>query len=287
MSAAVELRPIGAGDLPRVGRFLSVAASKRIPAPVWAESLRPSWSTTVPNHGFMLLADERVVGVYAAFYSERAIGGETRRICNLAVWAVDDAHRAEGLRLVRAMLRQAGFDFTDLSPSGNVVELNKRLGFAELDTTCALVPNLPYPVLPRDISVICEPGAIEARLSGEDLVIYRDHARARAARHVVLADGAETCHVMFRRDRRRKLPLFASILHVSNAPLFARGSRHVFRHLLVRHRIPFTLAELRVVGERPRPSWLVPAPRPKMFRSDKLRPDQIDYLYSELTCVAW
>ncbi len=27
--------------------------------------------------------------------------------------------------------------------------------------------------------------------------------------------------------------------------------------------------------------------RPRMYLSENLGPDQIDYLYSELTCVAW
>ena len=41
--------------------------------------------------------------------------------------------------------RQDGYHFTDLSPSGNVVALNRRLGFTQLDTATALVPNLPWP----------------------------------------------------------------------------------------------------------------------------------------------
>ena len=47
------------------------------------------------------------------------------------------------------------------------------------------------------------------------------------------------------------------------------------------------MAELRVVGDRPKPSIMLKSPRPKMYRSAYLCPDQIDYLYSELTCVAW
>ena len=83
------------------------------------------------------------------------------------------------------------------------------------------------------------------------------------------------------------LPLFASILYVGNQELFPTIAHHVFRHLLFRHGIPATLAELRVVGNRPKPSIMLKSPRPKMYRSTNLSPDQIDDLYSELTCVAW
>jgi hypothetical protein len=44
-----------------------------------------------------------------------------------------------------------------------------------------------------------------------------------------------------------------------------------------------TLAELRVVRHRPARSVMV-APPTKMYLSEDLQPEQIDYLYSELTC---
>ncbi|WP_125807958.1 hypothetical protein [Actinoplanes sp. ATCC 53533] len=89
---------------------------------------------------------------------------------------------------------------------------------------------------------------------------------------------------MFRRDRPKNLPLFASLIHVSDPVLFRRLFRPFCAHLLLKHGIPVTLVELRVAGHRPRVSAPVHSPRRKMFRSDKLQPDQIDYLYSELAC---
>lgn len=168
-----------------------------------------------------------------------------------------------------------------------MIALNTRLKFVHLDVTTALVPNLPWPLLSRRVRVISEPQEIERTLSGRDLGIYRDHARAAAARHLVVLKDHESCYVIFRKDRRKNLPLFASILFVGNPKLFRTVNQYVFRHLLVRHGIPLTLAELRLVGDRPKPSVMLKSPRPKMYRSAHLRPDQIDYLYSELTCVAW
>ena len=92
---------------------------------------------------------------------------------------------------------------------------------------------------------------------------------------------------MFRKVRRKDLPVFAAILHVSNPELFRRAILPLTRHLLVHHRVLATLAELRIVGSRPRPSLMLPSPRPKMYRSPSLEPTQIDDLYSELVCVPW
>ncbi len=48
-----------------------------------------------------------------------------------------------------------------------------------------------------------------------------------------------------------------------------------------------TLVEQRVTGWTPPLARALSRPRPKMFRSDDLAAEDVDYLYSELTCVAW
>ena len=95
------------------------------------------------------------------------------------------------------------------------------------------------------------------------------------------------CYVVFRKDRRKGLPLFASILHVSDPELFRAMSGPLARHLLLRHGAAATLVERAVVEHRPRLSLTVESPRRKMFRSPSLEPAQIDYLYSELVCLSW
>ncbi|HEY7224957.1 MAG TPA: hypothetical protein VH561_15390 [Micromonosporaceae bacterium] len=284
---AVSVSPILEPDLPRVAEFLHRELNGRLSPQAWQASMRVPWSVDAPNFGYLLESDSAVVGAYLAFYSSRLIDGAVERFCNLGAWCVLPPYRFSGLRLLKALLDQPGYHFTDLSPSGSVVPLNQRLGFAFLETETALAPNLPWPTLPGGPRVSSDPRVIEASLSGEDLRRYRDHVGTAAARHLVVTDAAAACHVVFRRDRRRNLPLFATILYVSDRDLFGRAWPAVSRHLLVRHAIPVTLAETRVVGRRPRASLSLAAHRRKMYRSTGLKPDQIDYLYSELVCVDW
>jgi hypothetical protein len=93
--------------------------------------------------------------------------------------------------------------------------------------------------------------------------------------------------VIFRRDRRKNFPCFASILYVSQPAVFHRLVRPFVRHLLLHHGVLATLAELRIVIHRPWPSVLLRSPRRKMFKSPSLESGQIDYLYSELVCIGW
>lgn len=281
------LSAIATADLDRVGAFLHRHLNARISDRQWAAAARVPWSVQAPNHGFMLVDGDDIVGVYLAFYSDRTLNGRTERFCNLGAWCVLPAHRLQSITLLRALLRQPGYHFTDLSPSGNAVPVNARLKFSLIDTTTALLPNLPWLSWPGGCRVISDRAAIEHSLTGSALQIYQDHRDAQAAHHVVLGQGDEQCYVLFRRDRRKGLPLFASVLYVSNPPLFLRMARSFGGYLLMRYRVPMTLVELRVSGGQPAGSFLLRSSRPKMFKSDSLQSDQIDNLYSELVCVAW
>lgn len=284
--ARTEVRPITEGDVGIVAGFLHANMNHRVSADAWARALNVPWSSEPPNAGFMLLADDKVVGANLAFYSTRMIEGRCERFCNLGAWCVLPEYRLQGLRLLKALLAQEGYHFTDLSPSGSVLGLNQRLGFEFLDTTTRLVPNLPRFSRRRGM-ISSDPEVLRRVLRAYDLELYRDHAATSAARHLVLICGKSHCYVMFRKDRRKGLPLFATVLHVGNPELFRRMLPPFTRHLLLRHGAAATLFERAVIDCQPRLSFAVRSPRRKMFKSPDLRPSQVDYLYSELVCLSW
>jgi len=287
---SVELTPITDADVTAVAEFMHAHLNDQVPASVWARGIPEPWKAEAPNHGFMLRDGQRVVGAYLALYSERMIAGRAEQFCNLSAWCVLPEFRFYSVRLLKALLAQDGYHFTDLTPSGAVIPLNYRLKFRSLDTSAALIPNLPWPTLPRRTRISTDPDVIASALTGADLEIYRDHMQAPTVHHLVLMRGGATCYVMFRLTRVRTRPTgtrsAAGILHVSNPELFRRAIGPLTRHLLVRHRLLLTLAELRIVGQRPFPSYILSPPAgPKMYRSASLEPTQIDDLYSELVCL--
>jgi hypothetical protein len=283
-ATGVRVEPIGDADMQRAATFLHEHLNGRVSVEHWAQAADLPWPVDRPNAGFMLLDGDELVGVQLAFYSERDIDGRTERFCNLAGWCVLPEYRFHSIRMLKTVLSQKGYHFTDLSPNPHVAGVNARLKFQYLDTATSLVPNLPWP---GRGTLSSDPELIECTLTGAELELYRDHARSAAARHLVLIRGGEWCYVIFRKDRRKQLPLFVSLLHVSNPELFRKMFGSVARHLLFRHGAPATLAEERVLGYRPRLALRLRSPRRKMFRSANLEPAQIDYLYSELVCVPW
>lgn len=283
-----RLSPIMSADVPEVARFLTEHLNHRVPAERWTRALAVPWASEQPNHGFHLRdVDGAVVGAYLAYYSQQQVDGRLERFCNLGAWCVLPDHRAQGLRLLTRLLGQDGLHFTDFSPSGNVVELNRRLKFVDLDTTTDLLANVPLPAAPGAARVSADADTLLGSLSPDELAIYGDHRRAAAARHLVVRTPREHCYVVFRRDTRKRVRAFGSVLHISNPELFRAEAGRVATHLLTRHGIAATLVERRVSGGPLRRATVLSHPRPKMFRSPSLAPEQVRYLYSELTCLAW
>jgi hypothetical protein len=298
LSGKVRTRGIVDDNLVDVGSFLQANLNSRLSPTTWADAIVPPWQGTArdagDDYGCLLEADGTIVGVQLVFSSRRDFGSGPVTIRNLGALCILPGYRNQSIRLVRAAMAGRDTHLTDLSPSGAVVALNERFGFTHLDTATMLVPAIPaIPAIfgrrgfPGRTHAITDPDRIHRCLSGRDLEIYRDHKNARASHHLVLERGQEFCYVMWRRDRRKHLPLFASLLYINAPDILHSLFPALLRFLLVRHGIPAVLAELRVVDLRPGWSIMLNSPRPKMFRSPTLPESAIDYLYSELTCVPW
>jgi hypothetical protein len=278
-----ELTPITDADVPAVADFLHANLNDQVP---WAPCLAVPWKVEAPNHGFIVRDGQRVVGACLAFYSERLVAGRMERFCNIGAYCVLPAYRSHSIRLLMALLAQEGYHFTFLSPDEKVQAINVRFKFRYLDTSAAFIPNLPWPTLPGRTKISADPDVIERTLAGTELELYRDHAQALAAHHHVLIRGQDSCYVMHREFRRKGVPLFAVVLHVSNPDLFHRAMIPLTRHLLVRHRLLATVGELRIIEDQPLLSFKLNS-WPRMYHSASLEPGQIDNLYSELVCVPW
>ena len=281
----MTLLPIGLDDVEPVSMFLHEHLNPRVPPHRWAALLRPPWGVVGPNQGFKLVdGDNRIVGAQVAVYSIR--DEEAVRVCNLAAFCVLKEHRTHSLSLLRALLRQKGWVVTDLSPSGVVPKLNERLGFHHFDVSTRLVFNRPR--LIHHGEVIARPDALRAILTGADATVYNDHCDAPACRHVLVQDEDGYGYLVYRRDRRKRLPLFASPLYSGGDPrILRRLWPAVSAHLLARG-MPAVLAEERVLGFTPAgPGIDLAGPRPKMYRGDLSLDASTDHLYSELTLLEW
>ncbi|MFB7891622.1 hypothetical protein ACFC1I_05440 [Microbacterium sp. NPDC056044] len=284
-AARPTVAPIGDDDAEAVAEFFHRHLNSQVGADRWLAVVRPPWSAG-PNRGFRLIVDDVVVGAYAAVYSSRETPEGALQVCNLAAFCVLPEYRAHSLRLVRALLGQKGYLFTDLSPSGNVPAMNERLGFARLDTATRLAVNVPGRA-GRHVEVIEDLDEIADALGGFDAKVFTDHRDAPAARHLLVRSAGGHAYLMYRRDRRKQLPVFATPLFVGGDPGVLAEAWHAVASRLLRRGFAMTLAERRVLGFSPRGAGReLRSPRPRMYKGAG-GPGDVDYIYSELTLLEW
>ena len=266
--AEVQLAPIRGVRPGEVGEFLHAHLNPRLSAPTGPGRSCPPGRSARPT-----TASCCATGTGSSASSSRSTPSarstdEIADFCNLGAWCVLEEYRSHGVRLLRAVLAQRGYHFTDLSPSGNVVSLNRRLGFEALDTETALVPHRPAG-RSRGVRVVTdhlEHRGAAGRPRPDHLPRPPPAPRPRCTSSWSAAPSTATSSSAA--TGARELPVFASLLHVGN-PGLLRGHLPVLgRHLLLRHGLLCTLrrgAPARAAAALSRTGCA--SPRPKMFRS--------------------
>ena len=100
MSDKVTLRGILDEDLDDVYHFVSKNFDPGVKLETWRLAFTRSWMFEKPNNGFMLVADETIVGVFCALYSQQQTEKGIQNICNTSTWFVMDAYRPYSLKLM-------------------------------------------------------------------------------------------------------------------------------------------------------------------------------------------
>lgn len=271
------IEPITSATLPDFAAFLASHMPVKRSAAQWVAGLSTQWAAPRPNYGFLLRDQGAVVGGIGAFYAERTIRGQPERFCNITSWCVLDSHRRYSMQLAMALVGQAGYHFTDFSPTKVVAGSLQFLKFRALDPDVVVVPNLPG--LPFGARVLSAPAQVERVLSGALADVWRDHAAFPWLKQLIVGEAGDWCHVIYKRARFKGLPC-ATIVHVSDSRLFQQWLGRVSGYFFWRG-MASTHIEKRRLGQLPPLARVRTGFNPKQYLSPTLGPDDIDYLYSE------
>jgi hypothetical protein len=275
--AKPTIEAITDATLPEFAAFLNANMSVPRSTEAWLEGLSVHWRGPRPNYGFLMRDNGHIVGGIGAIYAERTIRGTTENFCNITSWCVLDSHRKYGMQLAMAVIAQPGYHFTDFSPTKVVGGVLRFLNFKPLDESVVVIANLPSLILGG--KVLTSANRIEEELSGVAKEIWHDHAKFPWLRHILVGTPGSWCHVIYKRDRFKGLPC-SRILYVSDATILDRHFHRLSGHFLWRGMVS-THIEKRFLVRLPWPSRLRTGFNQKIFLSDRLKPEDIDYLYSE------
>jgi hypothetical protein len=283
--ALPSLHPIRDDDLPEFCRFLTEHLSAERTPEAWAQAFLQDWCPDKPNNGFLLRHEGRIVGGIGAIYAQRLVRGRPERFCNITSWCVLDEFRTQSGRLAMAVVSQPGFHFTDLTPTEVVSRTLQFFKFKPMNERHAVWPNVPWPFARlAGVRVIADPDRIGDVLAPEDARVFRDHRPFPWLGHLAVGRPGAWCHIVWRRTRLKDVA-GGMILSFSDPDMFLRYRWAVGSHLLLRHGLPFTRVESRLLPRVPRPALELAGYRNKVFRSDTLTEADISNLYSEIVAL--
>ncbi len=240
MPDRVTLRGIFDEDLDDVYCFLSKNFDPGAILDIWRLAFNRSWMHEKPNNGFMLVANETIVGVFCALYSQRQTRKGIQNICNTSTWFVLDEYRSHSLKLMAAMLDQKGFLFTSLSASPNVHELHRIFGFRSYVTTLVAIPNLPkLNYASKRLEIMTDPESMDRCLDSEVTQISVDHRDIPTVQQIVFHPADDALLVIFDIRRVRGVPA-TNIFYLSNPDMFYQNRYEICSYFLLQNCTLFT-----------------------------------------------
>ena len=288
-----EVRPVHPEDFDALLPLLMRFRNPRMTREDWRRMLFDlPWTTGEPTRGMALWDGPRAVGFLGAIPSERTIQGRTRRFVNLSSWFVEEAHRAESLKLVLPLLADRKRTIVNLSPSPAAAEIFKGLGFKPLETEQVLVPLVTgvTDLLPRvGVGVRTRLDRVREALDAPGRALL-DDMKGTQAGQVLLTAGGRACHVIATRSVWKAHWRLAHVQYASDWDLLWRHPARVAGAFL---RVFGTMG-LRVDGRHmpaaPPPFSVVKAlAEPHLFRPEDagVTPAHVDGLYTEAVGLRW
>jgi hypothetical protein len=239
--------------------------------------------------GYALADGGALVGVLGMIFSRRQIGGREERFCNLHSWYVRPEHRVHSLALLKPLANMREVTITDLSATDDVRAIARRHGFATLDQTAIALPPLPWTTDSEQCELFDLDGAncpAANALSSAERAIQHDHGRMDCGQ-LLVSDGGGHCYVVYSRIVHGLLPgtLATSLVHyVSDRERFARHHAAIRSRLMQRTSSQCVVIDSRLLAGASVPRSLRVPAIPKIYRSGRVRPEQIGGLYSDQVC---
>lgn len=269
-------------DVPTVVRFC--AEGFRDDPALFARILSTRWDPQREDKGAILEDQGRMVGFAIALYSHRILKGVQYKFCALGPWYVLPDYRGGSLQLMSFLLGQRNYTFTSHSPNAISLAILTRFKFERLSSSWYVYP-LGVNVLSLvrgGVQIDTDEKSILSRANEQEKCLISDHRAGGCSVVRVSAQGSSGL-VITKRRTLRNIPV-SELLYVDDPQLLVRHFERVKWAIALKERTFMLIADSRLMGPTaPRP--ILWRERIRMFRSEALKADEIDNLYSEVVAM--
>jgi hypothetical protein len=249
----------------------------------WYRLLDQRLSRRHDHFGYALMEGDRAVGFLGGFFNQRGINGEEHTLCNLFCWYVLEEYRQQSLLLILAFLREPGLTITSLTPSEEASLILKQFKFQVLDSHVIILPLLRLAGSSSGFEITTDPGKIGSLLGDKDSAFFLEHKEW--CNHLVVwnkMDEKDYCYVVFGRVVKKGIP-FTQIYHIGNSDMFRKNLGRIQMAFFRMNRTFCAVIDRRLLpGPIPFPGFSYRLRYPRLYRSETIKPEQIDNLHTEL-----
>ena len=281
-----RIETVGAGDFEAVYPLLRnfQTNNPQITRERWQRLFDYTWPVDEPARALVLRAGERHVGIVCTMYSDRLIAGRRERRCNVNSWYVEPAYRAQSLELMAAALSVPCDTMTALTPMRVHLPFYEQMGLQPLESGLRILLPVPTAPLTSGFRATRDPQRIADLLDGEERTAFEQH-RGQMCQHLLIYGKSARCYIAFTRTAGRRVS-FSHLHHIGHLDLFLAALNLVKFELYRANRTLFTMIEERFLRGHAIPSSCPAGLKaPRLFRSARLRPEQIDNLHSEMVVL--
>lgn len=279
--AEVVLKKASPDDFDQVYGLLLDFKDHKLRKEGWQQLFKPHWDFDEGYYGYILMADDHLIGFLSTIFSKRKINNEEYRFCNLSSWIVKERFRNRSFHLIKPLLQLKNYTITLFTPSKIAQNIFSKLGYKKLDSNIRILLPFPKSIVNfiQKNKITFDSNIVKNLLRGNDLKIFNDHANFKCF-HALISSDAGTCYVIIRKVFKNNLP-FAYIHYISNLQVFNREIDKFKLRVMMELKVIGMIVEERFLENR-NLKLSVKRPFVTMYKSQDLQPRDIDSLYSEL-----
>ena len=248
----------------------------------WEQLFVNPWNNLEDYCGYILTDADEVVGYLGMLFNTRIIHGQEYKFCNITSWFVEREYRNQSFLLLLPLLALREYTITIFSANEATYIASKKLGFEDFETHIRLIsPFVGVRGFLGNCSIVEDDRVINQSLDEECLKIYRDHLCFRCI-HLLIKTKYGTFYLITTRVTRKSIPA-AQIHYISDLDVFLESIEIIKLKICLKLKVFMLLIDERFIqGNKISFSLRIKLPQPRVFKSDLLKEDAIDSLYSEL-----
>ena len=273
MSATV--RPARAGDIAAVVELLHTRMNAKIPRERWARLLDYPWRPEGVERGWLVEDGGHVVGFMGTIYSDRMIGGQLRRFCDLSSWYLLADYRGDGTGddLLRSGMAQPGVTYQTMTARRATGRKIRALGFSVLDDSRSLFrPSGASGRLP----VLRDAAAIRDRLGPAQRAVLEAHA-GFDLHHALISDS----WLVWQRKLKGEAIAYHEILHASDPAFLSAHAQDIADSIVTGERGVLAI-DTRFMTPGDDQGTVETIRLPRWYRPADVAPRDVDHLHSEV-----